>query len=611
MNTRNHLRRLTCVASAMLFVATASPADDDTVTVRPTDNGAALVNPGMGWVLHFYDNVPAHYGSKLASSDTLDDWPGLSVIYLRIPWSYIEPEEGRFNWSVLDTPAQRWVAKGKQIALRISCSESWTRWAMPEWVQKAGAKGYDFRPGKGVQPDGPFWEPDFDDPIFLDKLDHFLAALAARYDGNPEVAFIDVGSLGVWGEGHTGASTRRPILPETVKRHIDLHRKHFTRTLLAANDDLGGHNAAGENEVMRYAAEHGLTLRDDSILVQPADRAWFHAAWAQPFWPRVPVVLESEHYGGSKARGNWRDGSLYLKSIEEYHASYASIHWWPHEFLRENRDLIHRINLRLGYRLQLAEATWPKTVRAHGSFSFASTWRNSGVAPCLPGGHPTITLKDRQGGIVGVFVDDAFDVRTLSVAAPGKAESQRQAADFHLPFQLAGGEYEVFVSIGTRTGTSKIALPLDGDDGLRRYRIGSIHVVGDYGVEVGTLDRRGDVYHLPLTWTTHTELPSDVRPFCHFDRGGLIAFQGHPQPETELDQLRSPGVVKLGCVFRVPDNSRGQKYVLHVGLWSPARQGARNHGERMLPDTGAADRRVPLGVLTVNEDGHSTFTAAE
>ena len=608
MNTRNQFQHSMRIVLPLFFLTAGVLAADERISVQPNDNGAALVNPDMGWVFHYYDNVPAHYGSKLLPSDTLDDWPGLSVIYLRIPWSYIEPEEGRFNWSVLDTPAQRWVDKGKQIALRISCSESWTRWATPEWVQKAGAKGYDFRPGKGVQPDGPFWEPDFDDPIFLEKLDHLLAALAARYGGNPEVAFIDVGSLGVWGEGHTGASTRRPILPETVKKHIDLHKKHFSQTLLATNDDLGGHNAAGENEVMQYAVEHGLTLRDDSILVQPAGRAWFHAAWAQPFWPRVPVILESEHYGGSKVRGNWQDGSLYLKAIEEYRASYASIHWWPHEFLQENRDLVRRINLRLGYRLQLTEATWPKTVRARGSFSFTGTWQNAGVAPCYPGGHPAITLKDQEGGTVGVFVDDAFDVRTLSVAGPEKTQSQRHEATFQLPFQLVGGEYAVFVSIGTRTGTPTIALPLDGDDGLRRYRIGTIRVVGDYGVEVGTLERRGDVYVLPLTWTTHTELPKDVRPFCHFDRGGQIAFQGHPQPETELDQLRSPGVAKLACEFQVPREARGQKYSVHVGLWSPSRQGTRNHEERMLPDRGAADRRVMLGELTVNEGGIASFT---
>ncbi len=119
------------------------------VLVQPKDTGEALVNPGMGWTLHYYSNYIENYGSKLEPSDTLDDWPGLSVIYLRVPWSFLEPKEGEFNWSLLDTPAQRWVAKGKKIAIRVSCSESWLRYATPRWVQDAGAKGVDFEFGKG------------------------------------------------------------------------------------------------------------------------------------------------------------------------------------------------------------------------------------------------------------------------------------------------------------------------------------------------------------------------------------------------------------------------------------------------------------------------------
>jgi hypothetical protein len=302
--------------------------------------------------------------------------------------------------------------------------------------------------------------------------------MASRYDGNPEVAFVDVGSLGVWGEGHTHSSSKRPIPPATVKRHIDLHKKHFPKTLLAANDDMGGPEATGPNEVIQYACEQGLTLRDDSILVQPGPRAYFHAGWAQAFWPRVPVILESEHYGSSKARGSWKDGSLYLKAIEDYHASFASIHWWPHEFLAENRELVRQINLRLGYRLQLVEASWPKTVRASGPLAFTVTWRNVGVAPCLPGGRPAVTLKDSEGGIAAVLVDDSFDVRSLPVAAVGKAEDRTQKMLFLLPFQLSAGRYDVFLSIGTRAGTPRIALPLDGDDGQRRYPVGTIQVDG-------------------------------------------------------------------------------------------------------------------------------------
>ena len=485
------------ISGGLLILLSASAgrcADKNPVVVRPQDTRAALVNPGMGWVLHHYDNSPFNYGGKLEPSDTVDDFPGVSVIYLRIAWSYLEPQEGQFNWSVLDTPAQRWLDKGKgsptrnyalggpmQIALRISCCEGSPRYATPEWVRLAGAKGYFFTGGKGIDPNGRAWEPDYDDPVFLEKLDHFLGALAARYDGNPEVAFIDVGSFGVWGEGHTFWSTKKPYSAETIRKHIDLHTKHFKKTLLAANDDFASHGRG--QQVIEYAAQQGLTLRDDSILVQGGDKAYFNAGFAQLFWQHVPVVLESEHYGPSRDRGYWKDGSQYLEAIEKYHASYASVHWWPREFLAANEDLVRKINQRLGYRLQLVEASWPGEITADSTFWFATTWRNAGVAPCLPGGHPAVTIKDAKGGIASVFVDEGLDLRTLPVAKPGKALSKDHRAEFRLPLAsddrarlLKPGTYEVCVSVGTPTGTPRLALPLPDDDTHHRYRLGKMTV---------------------------------------------------------------------------------------------------------------------------------------
>lgn len=451
---------------------TACGADRNLTTVRPSDTGTALVNPGMGWVLHFYDNGPDAYGSRLAYSDTADDYPGLSVVYLRIPWSYIEPQEGKFVWSVLDSPAQRWIAKGKQVAIRISCSESWMRYATPEWVKNAGAKGYDFNPGEGIVNNGPYWEPDFDDPVFLAKLDNFLTALGERYDANPEVAFVDVGSFGVWGEGHVYWSTKKQYPAATINKHIDLYRKHFRRTLLVANDDY----AMQGEDTITHADKLGLTLRDDSILVDGGDRAYFHSNLAKRFWQRLPVILESQHYGMSKDAGIWGDGSKYLQAVEDYHASYISIHWWPREFLDANKDLVNAINLRLGYRVQLVEASWSNSAAAGSTLSFSAKWRNAGVAPCLPGGYPAITLKDSEGGIAAVLTDDSFDMRSLPVDSPGKAEYVSQTTELPLPFNLKPGKYDLFISVGTRTGTPKIALPLSGDDGAKRYRLGTLTV---------------------------------------------------------------------------------------------------------------------------------------
>jgi hypothetical protein len=412
---------------------------------------------------------------------------GLSSIYLRLAWSYIEPEEGKFNWSIVDTPAARWIAKGKQVAFRFTCSEG-TPYATPEWVRRAGAKGHLIDPGKGVAPGGRMWEPDFDDPVFLEKLDRFLAAAAARYDGNPDVAFIDVGSFGTWGEGHTYSASLLPYSAATIRRHIDLYKKNFKRTLIVANDDFA---IQGRGlETIDYARRMGLSLRDDRILVQAGERAYFHAFLAQLFWTTVPVILESEHYGMSKKRGAWGDGSLYLRAIEDYRASYATVHWYPREFLAECRPLIDRINLRLGYRLQLLEASWPAEMHRDQPLAAGYAWRNAGVAPCLPGGYPAIALKDARNGIAGVFVDEEFDVRTLPVGPPGKAvgaarevkssgQESRPLTAWTLPPAtiLKPGTYTVWISIGSRTGTPRIALPLDNDDGQRRYRLGEIRIV--------------------------------------------------------------------------------------------------------------------------------------
>lgn len=475
---------VTAAVALIAFAAGATAASAQSiVTVKPTDNGAALVNPDMGWVVYFYSNVPTNYGSQLEPSDTVDDFPGVSTVFLRIPWSMVEPEEGKFNWAILDTPAQRWISKGKRVGINITSSENWIPFGTPEWVKNAGAKGTYYEFGKGPVANGTLWDPDFGDPIFLSKLDKFVAALAARYDGDPSVSYVHIGSYGLWGEGHTFMSSQVPDdkADKIVREHIDLYTKHFKKTLLAISDDIVGHDKPGRHfPLTDYALSKGVSIHDDSIMVQPPPRSWFHSEMAQEFWPTLPVIIEHEHYLGSKARGAWGNGSLLLKSVEDYHASYMSIHCWPRVELEENRALIDRINLRLGYRLQLHEMSWPEKITIGEPFKVSSTWANAGVAPCYPGGFVALTIKDDKGGIVSVLSDESFDVRTLEVGKPGKAATKTHESEFRVGLfapTTKPGTYDVYVSVGKRDGTPVIALPLKGDDGLRRYKLGKIEIV--------------------------------------------------------------------------------------------------------------------------------------
>jgi hypothetical protein len=207
---------------------------------------------------------------------------------------------------------------------------------------------------------------------------------------------------------------------------------------------------------------------------------------AQEFWPRLPVILEHEHYGGSKQRGAW-SGDLLLKSVEDYHASYMSIHWWPREELNENRETVARINRRIGYRIQLRDISWAGEVKLGEAFTVETAWANAGVAPLYAGGFWSFTLKDDKGGIVAAQVDESFDLRNLRVGPPDQAPIERIQSRFTIALRLADprgahapptkpGAYDVFVSVGQRDGTPLIALPLRGQDGQRRYKLGQIRL---------------------------------------------------------------------------------------------------------------------------------------
>ena len=482
------------------------------ISITPQDNGKALINPNMGWVHHYYSGRTGNYGYYLEPSDSLDWFPGASVQYMRIPWAYVEPEDGKFNWSIFDTPAQRYIQKGKKIALRINCCEHWIPWATPKWLKDKGCPGTRFIVRRGPHPEGHCWEPDYLSPIYLEHLERLVKNLAERYDGNENVAFIDIGTYGLWGEGHTMGSRRDPrdVQIKSVKKQIDIYTKYFKKTLLCISDDVDGGKNQGPHPILDYARSKGVSLRDDSILVYVPDeklnnKSYFHDKLAGKYWQTMPVIVEHEHYGLSKARGAWK-GEWLENAVEDYHCAYLSIHWWPQQFYKENKETIERINKRLGYRFNLKKLTMPKSVEIGEKFNVDFEWANVGVAPCYQDVYATITIKDRKDGVVAVLVDNNLNLGKLPVAPKGQEKIVKSQKTFHIGFlnpkeffnkhtinmevrngaefygapvvpATKAGTYDVYISVGKLDGTPKIALPLDFEtDGKRRYKIGSIVV---------------------------------------------------------------------------------------------------------------------------------------
>jgi len=468
------------------------------IDVQPQwDATLPLANPHKGWYHHYPDNHIDKY--KIARDEDLTQFPGMDHLYIRLAWAYLEPEEGRFNWAVIDDLIAKWTGHGLGIAFRISCKETSTdrieqQFATPRWVRDAGSQGGHYVKGKPVGPDGP-WEPVYDDPVFLAKLEHFLAAFAARYDGKPWARYIDIGSFGDWGEGHASSGSQKKYDYDALVRHVDLHLKHFRRSQLVISDDFvfSLRDPEQRQRLHRKLLDHRVSYRDDSILVD-----WYVTKYSPTFtvrspelfrdaWPQTPTVFELEHYGGVKKQGNWvprpdsslgkfgggRTGPDYFRgALEVLHATYIGYHGDARQWLDDNPQLTGELLNRCGYWFFPLSVDVPAALVPGQSAAVQVAWQNRGVARAY---HPYTIVWQLRGP--GTFQAEfpAGNTRWLPNAAE---EPWRETYTLAVPADAKPGEYELRMKLFSPEAKRDVKLPLKavllGDDGF--YTLGRVPI---------------------------------------------------------------------------------------------------------------------------------------
>jgi len=106
----------------------------------------------------------------------------------------------------------------------------------------------------------------------------------------------------------------------------------------------------------------------------------------------------------------------------------------------------------------------------------------------IPIDYTAAPIKDDKGGIVSVHVDEKLNMRDLEVGPENQAQVRALSYTFNIaPLFVDGprsfsraeqpGNHDLYVSVGLRDGTPKIALPHEEDDGQRRYKLGKIEVL--------------------------------------------------------------------------------------------------------------------------------------
>lgn len=421
-------------------------------------------NPDKGWYQHLLDNGIEKYPIK--NDSIFRTFPGMDHLYLRLAWSFLEPEEGKYDWHYIDDVVNKYVPLGYKISFRITSKETGNfplivgqqlngiQYATPVWVQKAGAKG-SVSEMWGTKS----WVPEWGDPVYLSKLDKFQHAFAEKYDGKPWVRYIDVGSIGEWGEGHTFFSTKIPPTVEEVEANIDVYVKNFRKSQISCTDDLiyYGKPDSSVNKLYNYAVSKGLTLRDDSPMVE-----WYvknnlktwsisHPQFYDPLYLHKPVVFELEHYQSVKNQGNWlgKNGRDTIKqsgfsgaeimrhAIETMHATYIGFHGYAEEWLAENPDLTIELGNLCGYWYFPVKAEFsPRLSKEKNSVTIA--WLNKGVAPA----YRNYSIVFRFAALnkeqyFDIFIADAGNISWL----PGIISESEYS--FKLPENMPKGSYQM------------------------------------------------------------------------------------------------------------------------------------------------------------------------
>ena len=436
-----------------------------TIDFKPNwDTLRVLENPHKGWYHHLLDNGISTY--KINDEKLFRSFPCMDHLYLRLAWSYLEPEEGKYDWNRIDEVVEKYVPLGYKIAFRISSKETGTfpksvgqeldgvQFATPVWVKKAGAKGTVVENG-GVKS----WTPDWDDSVYLEKLDNFQKAFAAKYDGQHWVSYIDIGSIGEWGEGHTSFSTKIPPTVAEVKANINIYLKHFKKSQLVSTDDLLHYDKKDEevDDLFNFAVANGLTLRDDSPMVD-----WYldnnlntwsvsHPQFFDPLYLQKPIIFELQHFGEVISGGNWigKNGSGEIKkygfsgaeilrnAIKTMHATYIGYHDHVEDWLPDNPELTRELANLCGYWYFPVNAAF-SSILNKGENEISIEWLNKGVAPA----YATFGLVFR---FESENPENSFEILPINSGntdwLPGISKSEKYK--FEIPSKVKSGNYLV------------------------------------------------------------------------------------------------------------------------------------------------------------------------
>ncbi|BDI34252.1 beta-galactosidase [Capsulimonas corticalis] len=294
-----------------------------------------------------------------------------SMVYQYASWKDLEPREGDYQFDAWEKRA--WnipSAAGKRVVFRVYLDYPSLPSGVPDWVV---AKGVQMRK---YTEEGGGLSPDYENPILISNLERLIAALGKRYDHDPRVAFVTVGTLGFWGEWHTYPRTELFASPATQQRIVDAYRRAFPDKQLQARYPDGVTGAQGWLGYHDDMFPSDTTGPDTWMFLPKMERSG-----RTDNWKAAPIGGEMEP--GAANRWLGADFARTMAAVEKAHMTWVG----PYspaiapntspEFLANCQAMVRR----MGYQFSLRTVQASVTGKSSRSLRVVIEGENQGVAP--------------------------------------------------------------------------------------------------------------------------------------------------------------------------------------------------------------------------------------
>jgi hypothetical protein len=390
-----------------------------------------------------------------------------SVVYIRFNWADVEREPGKDNWQVIDDVIAAWKPRNAAVAFRVmTCNaHSAGYYASPKWLFDAGCKGFEYLRGGDDPTSGgkriTRIEPDYADPLYLARHGEFITALGQRYDGHPQVEFIDIGSYGIWGEWHTP----HPAPIEVRKQIVDLYVRAFRRTPLVFMSD--------DAEVLNYALAHGIGYRRDGVGSPWHEQNWIGSkkyAAVQGMadaWQHAPVVFEwFGNYDYLQSKGWSFDAAVNFMLSNHVTLINDNVGHVPPDAMPQ----LEKLARLAGARFVLRELAHERELKPGATLHLNLNWSNVGVGKLYRPYVLRFFLLDPNAQVC-FTADSKTDLRQWFPGEHGVTES------LQMPNAIKTGEYIIAVALADPAGQRRpFHLAIDRPENDGRYPIGRLKI---------------------------------------------------------------------------------------------------------------------------------------